>query len=97
MAFLLETGRRAAPECCPGALPRASADGRHRKGQLSRLFRVRAERRSNEIWSEGLHRSEAVSYTHLDVYKRQVQADLKIVDELDDTQRGAGGFGSTGK
>ena len=26
-----------------------------------------------------------------------VQAELKIVDELDDTQRGAGGFGSTGK
>ena len=24
-------------------------------------------------------------------------ASLKIVDELDDTQRGAGGFGSTGK
>ena len=26
-----------------------------------------------------------------------VQAELKIVDELDDTQRGAGGFGSTGR
>ena len=26
-----------------------------------------------------------------------VQADVELVDELDETERGAGGFGSTGK
>ena len=59
---------------------------------------------------------EPVSYTHLDVYKRQseqeiadgeriaqlvitpfLKADFSECDELSDTKRGSGGFGSTGK
>lgn len=31
------------------------------------------------------------------VLKEVVQAEFKVVDELDETDRGAGGFGSTGK
>ena len=68
----------------------------------------------SELSSDPLHPlinyCTPVSYTHLDVYKRQPQdrvaqmvimpvllPEIEEVTELSDTERGEGGFGSTGK